>query len=83
MKHSKLGKVTPRVLREDPAFEGSLRDLCNFGEKKGWIDSADAWVVLRELRNATAHEYTDANLAAFFERIRGEAPRVLALRGQI
>jgi len=69
-----------RVLGEDPAFDGSLRDLCNAAEKKGWIDSADAWVALRELRNATAHEYADADLGAFFDRIRREAARVLALR---
>lgn len=69
-----------RVLNEDPAFDGTLREFCNYGEKMNLLDSTDAWLVLRELRNETAHEYEDADLAEFFNRLRSEAPRVLKLR---
>jgi len=69
-----------RVLAEDPAFDGTLRDFCNVGEKMGLIDSAESWLAFRELRNATAHEYEESDLSGFFERIRKETPKVLQLR---
>ena len=69
-----------RVLQEDPAFEGTLRDFCNFGEKMKLVDSAEAWVMLRELRNTTAHDYEDEDLAGFYQRLKNEAGRVLKLR---
>jgi hypothetical protein len=69
-----------RTLIEDPAFEGTLRDYCNMGERLKILDSAESWMSLRELRNATAHEYEEEDLSGFFERLRTEAPRVLKIR---
>lgn len=68
------------VLNNDPGFQGSLRDFVNQGEKLGIIDNANAWMGIRELRNITAHEYTDEEIALFFERIRSETPRLLKIR---
>ena len=72
-----------RVRMEDPAFDGSLRDFCNFGEKIGLIEDVDAWLELRELRNPTAHDYTDEDLAKFFERLKECAPRALAIASKL
>ncbi len=72
-----------KVKIEDPAFDGSLRDYCNFGEKIGLIDDVEKWMELRELRNSTAHDYTDEDLSRFFERIRQCAPRALLIASKL
>ncbi len=51
------------VLMNDPGFTGSLRDFINQGEKLGIIDDAKAWIAIRELRNITAHNYSEKDLA--------------------
>jgi hypothetical protein len=33
-----------RIKKEDPGFDGSLRDYCNLAEKLGLIESADSWM---------------------------------------
>jgi hypothetical protein len=67
------------VLKSDPGFQGSLRDFVNQGEKLGVVDDADAWMGIRELRNLSAHDYTEEELSAFFQRLKDEAPRLLKL----
>lgn len=72
-----------RVLMDDPAFDGSLRDFCNVGEKMQLLDSAESWIILRELRNTAAHEYEEDDLAGFFDRLRLESKRLLLIRGKL
>jgi hypothetical protein len=72
-----------RIKHEDAGFDGSLRDYCNLAEKLGLIDSADAWMALRELRNSNVHDYEEEDLVKFHEALLQAAPRVLALRNQI
>ena len=62
---------------EDPAFEGSVRDICNFAEKLNIIDSADLWIEIRNIRNATAHEYEEEDLIKFLQRSQQLCPIVL------
>ncbi len=71
------------VLSNDPGFEGILRDFVNQGEKLGLIDDARAWMSIRELRNITAHDYSENDLGHFFARIRLEAPRLLNIREKL
>lgn len=66
-----------RVLKDDPGFEGTLRDFVNQGEKMGLLQSAERWMAIRELRNITAHEYTDEDLTEFFKKSRELADEVL------
>ena len=47
--------VRLRIKQEDPGFDGSLRDFCNFAEKINLIDDVNAWMSLRELRNSNVH----------------------------
>jgi len=68
-----------KVLQQDPGFTGSLRDFINQAEKLNWIADADTWMAIRELRNISAHEYTDKDLAAFFQRLKQETPLLLSL----
>lgn len=68
---------------EDPAFEGSVRDICNFAEKLGHIESADLWVEIRNIRNATAHEYEEEDLLKFLERSKHLCPTVLTTVGNV
>lgn len=72
-----------KVLSEDPGFDGSLRDLCNFAEKKNWITNVDAWMGLRELRNATVHDYEEDDLERFHIRLLNETPRILQIKSWI
>lgn len=67
------------ILLEDPGFSGSLRDFVNQGEKLGYIKKADTWMGIRELRNIATYEYTDKDLAAFFQRLRDECPILLSI----
>lgn len=71
------------ALEDDPAWAGSVRDLLNLMEKRRVIDSAQAWMELRELRNEMAHEYEDSALQALQERARRAAPLLLALKPQV
>ena len=68
------------VLKADPGFRGSFRDYVNQAEKLGLIDSAEAWLGIRELRNIAAHEYSEQRLTDVFEAIRREASRLLDLK---
>jgi len=62
---------------EDPAFEGSVRDICNFAEKMRIIDKADTWLEIRSIRNTTAHEYEEADLLKFWQRSKQLGPIVI------
>jgi len=72
-----------RIKQEDAGFDGSLRDYCNLAEKLGFIDSADSWMALRELRNSNVHDYEEDDLIKFHENLLLQAPRVLSIRDQI
>lgn len=75
--------VRAKVLADDPGFEGSLRDFVNQGEKLGFVDDADQWMDIRELRNISAHDYTEEDLTEFFKKIKLHAPRLLNLKKKI
>lgn len=68
------------VLIDDPGFTGSLRDYINQAEKLAIIDDTESWMAIRELRNITAHDYSEKDLAAFFARLRLECPKLLTIR---
>ncbi len=68
------------VLLQDPGFNGSFRDFINQAEKLNLIDNTENWMAIRELRNISAHEYTDKDLAAFFHQLKKEAPRLISIK---
>lgn len=72
--------IRAAVLDGDPAFRGTFKDFLNQAAKQGLIDSVDAWMAVRELRNKVAHEYEEENLLKIFQAVTLEAPRLLSLR---
>jgi len=66
-----------KVLKEEPGFRGSTRDLMNFAEKLELIESSEKWLELKELRNRQAHDYEDSRLSKLFNAIRAESETVL------
>ncbi len=75
--------VRAKVLEDDPGFEGTLRDFVNQGEKLGLLDDADSWMDIRELRNISAHDYTEEDLTAYFKQIKSHAHRLLLVKQKI
>ncbi|MFI4938272.1 MAG: hypothetical protein ACHQJ6_07185 [Candidatus Berkiellales bacterium] len=71
------------ILLVDRGFQGTMRDFLNMGEKIGLIDDAEAWMGIRELRNLSAHEYTEEDLAEVFKRLLKESPRLLSIKDKI
>ena len=65
---------------EEPTFEGSTKDLLNYAEKKGVIESADIWMDLRNLRNRISHEYANINLEPLFIETKKMMPILLSLK---
>ena len=68
------------VLVQDPGFIGSFRDFLHQAEKLQLVEEVEPWMAIRELRNISAHDYTDKDLALFFARLRQETPRLIALK---
>lgn len=71
------------ILRQDPAFEGTVRDILNQAEKLGLIDSAYQWLDIRSLRNKAAHDYDDEKLEETFQETKKLAPIVLNVKKDI
>jgi hypothetical protein len=69
-----------KAMEKDPGFRGGIIDILNQAEKFGWIASAADWARIRELRNVTAHEYTETETRELYAEILRLSPAVLALR---
>ena len=59
--------------------EGSLLDRIQRAEKRGWVQSAQDLVRIRELRNLVAHEYAADRMAEIYTGIARLAPSLLAV----
>jgi hypothetical protein len=57
--------------------EGSLIDRLHRAEKRGWIDSADDWKRIRQLRNSISHEYLPERWKAVVREVLRDAPALL------
>jgi len=53
-------KLLPAILRASLEKTGAQLENLLRAEKLGWIDSAQAWIELRELRNRLVHEYIES-----------------------
>jgi uncharacterized protein YutE (UPF0331/DUF86 family) len=49
----------------------------------GLIDDANVWMEIRELRNATVHEYSDKDLEKIFEKFRKFSALLLELPNKL
>jgi hypothetical protein len=75
--------IRTAVLMSDPGFSGTLRDFLNQAEKAKIIEDAKTWLAIRELRNIAAHEYSEKETNIFFNRLKTECPRLLAIREKL
>lgn len=75
--------IKARVKQDDPAFDGTLRDFLNQAEKMHLIDNTIAWMKIRELRNAIAHDYAEEDLSRVLDALRQQCPNLLSIRDKI
>ena len=61
--------VRVNVLAADPAFRGTFKDFLNHAEKQNVVSDATRWFAIRELRNKSAHDYDDEEIASFFSTL--------------
>jgi len=64
----------------DPAFRGTLIDLLHLAEKQGWIESAQDWRRIRELRNIAAHEYSADDYRKLYKELINLCPHLLKFK---
>jgi hypothetical protein len=69
-----------QILKDDPGFDGTLKDQLNFAEKAGWVDSAELYLSFREYRNIQAHDYTEHSFEIFVKGLLKNAPELLKLK---
>ncbi len=68
------------ILKQDPGFEGTLKDHLNYAEKNGWISSAELFLSFREFRNIQAHDYTEESFSTFVNGLRKQTPELLKIK---
>lgn len=68
------------VLLNDPAFDGSFRDLLDLAEKSKIIESADFYMKMREIRNIHSHDYREDKLILFLTDLKTYAPELLKIK---
>ncbi|WP_299735703.1 hypothetical protein [uncultured Endozoicomonas sp.] len=78
-----IQKIFRQVDEIDLETAGTVRDRINRAEKKGLIDSARDYVVIRELRNAIAHEYEEEALANIHKEVLRFTPLLLSVPANI
>lgn len=67
------------ILEKDPGYRGSVIDLLNQAEKYDWIESAEVWKRIRELRNVAAHDYTSEDFLKLYQELIDLTPHLLKL----
>ncbi len=71
------------VKTDDPAFDGTFRDILNYSEKLRVIENIPHWLEIRELRNVTVHEYSDQDLHEIFKKLTKFTPELLKLEKKL
>lgn len=73
-------KLLPAMLRASLEKTGAQLDNLLRAEKLGWIESTQAWIELRELRNRLVHEYMES-ADDLLEALQQALPGVQVLTG--
>ncbi|MBF0298445.1 MAG: hypothetical protein HQK51_06975 [Oligoflexia bacterium] len=69
--------VRASILQTDPAFRGTFIDSLNYAIKINLISNVTTWMSVRELRNASVHEYTEDDLIKYFIAVKNYTPFVM------
>ena len=67
----------------DLEHRGTVRDRINRAEKTGLIKSARDYIIIRELRNAIAHEYEEEALANIHKEVIKLTPCLLVTPAKV
>ena len=85
-----VNKVLRSLDRVELKPEGTLLDVVNRAEKRGFVDQAGVLREMKDVRNIIAHDYAGAKAAEIFAYCREQKPvfdaiceRVTAYAGQI
>lgn len=78
-----IQKIFRQIDELDLESPGTIRDRINRAEKKALIDSAREFVVIRELRNAIAHEYEEEALSKIHSEVLRLTPVLLTVPDNI
>jgi uncharacterized protein YutE (UPF0331/DUF86 family) len=70
----KIFRIIDRIELE---FDGSVIDRINRAEKRGIIESAEAFKSMRRLRNQIAHEYMPSAVEEMFRVVLDKTPLLL------
>ncbi len=68
------------VLLNDPAFDGSYRDLLDQAEKLKLLDSTDFFMKMREIRNIHSHDYREDKFILFLTDLKTYSPELLKIK---
>ena len=72
-----------KVLRSIDTLEsediGTIIDIMNRAEKRGFVSSADLLHILKDLRNNIVHEYKIEAITGFFDDVRKYTPILLEI----
>jgi len=73
-------KLLPALLLALGERLAAAADNLSFAERMGWIESAEQWFALRQLRNRMVHEYIEqpAVLAAALEAAHVAVPQLVS-----
>lgn len=69
-----VNKVLRSLDRLEMKPHGTLLDVVNRAEKRGFIDSADELREMKDIRNIVAHDYAGEKLAEIFTYCRTKKP---------
>ena len=84
-----VNKVLRSLDRVELKSEGTLLDVVNRAEQRGFVNRAEELREMKDVRNMIAHDYAGAKAAEIFAYCRGQKPvldavcdRVVAYAGQ-
>ena len=72
-----IQKVFRLIDELDLDNDGTIRDRINRAEKKGLIESAETFSIIRHLRNSIAHEYEPEAITEIFDQVLHLTPQIL------
>ena len=78
-----VNKVLRSVDRVELKPEGTLLDVVNRAEKRGFVDQAEVLREMKDVRNMIAHDYAGTQAAEIFAYCREQKPVLDAICGRV
>lgn len=78
-----INKIYRTIDKIEYTMEGTILDLFNRAHKRGLINSVEELKEIKELRNITAHEYTNEELDRICEDVFNHIPILMDLTNRV